>query len=63
MISPVNWQTDHGPAAPGAVDCFAYVTADNGKFVPKYGQPGKPLVCFPVNPYPPTLNSPTYFGG
>ena len=52
MIAPVNWQHAHGPAAPGDIGCFAYVVAEDGKFVPVYGQPGKPLVCFPENPYP-----------
>ena len=63
MITPVNWQTAHGPSAPGDIGCFSYVLAKDGKFVPSYGQGDKPLVCFPENPYPPTLDSPTYLGG
>jgi ABC-type branched-subunit amino acid transport system substrate-binding protein len=63
MITPVNWKTAHGPSAPGDIGCFAYVLAKDGKFVPSYGQPGKPLVCFPENPYPATLDAPTYIGG
>lgn len=64
MMDPVNWKTAHGPAAPGETNCVAYVVVEKGKFVPKWGQPGKPMVCIPVNPYPPTLESPnlTYFG-
>lgn len=61
-IAPVNWKTAHGPAAPGEQDCWAFVVVENGRFVPKYGQPGKPFVCFPVNPYPATLDNPTYLG-
>ncbi|MFA5885510.1 MAG: ABC transporter substrate-binding protein [Acidimicrobiia bacterium] len=63
MMAPVNWTTAHGPAAPGDTDCVSFLAPENGKFVPKYGQPGKPMVCFPVNPYPATLANPTYFGG
>jgi len=63
MITPVNWQHAHSAPQPGDQDCWAYVVADNGKFVPKYGQPGKPLVCFPSSPFPATLDNPTYAGG
>jgi branched-chain amino acid transport system substrate-binding protein len=63
MIAPVNWQHEHGPAQPGDIGCFAYVVAENGKFKPVYGQPGKPLVCFPANPTPTSLANPTYLGG
>lgn len=63
MMSPVNWTSAHGPAQPGDIDCFSYVAVEKGKFVPQFGQPGKPLVCFPVNPYPATLDSPTFQGG
>ena len=61
-IHPVNWKTAHGPAAPGEKGCFAYVTVKDGKFAPVYGQPGKPLICFPENPYPASLDSPTFIG-
>jgi ABC-type branched-subunit amino acid transport system substrate-binding protein len=56
----VDWTTAHGPAPAGAMSCSAYVQVKNGKFVPVYGQPGKPFVCFPENPYPATLDNPTY---
>jgi len=62
MISKVNWQHAHGPSQPGDIGCFAYVIAKDGKFVPVYGQPGKPLVCYPSNPYPANLDTPTYEG-
>jgi ABC-type branched-subunit amino acid transport system substrate-binding protein len=62
MIAPVNWKNAHGPAAPGDMGCFAYVLAKDGKFVPAYGQPGKPLLCFPENPYAPNLDNPTFLG-
>jgi len=63
MMGPVNWTTAHGPAVPGDTDCVSFLKPENGKFVPQYGQPGKPMACFPVNPYPATLDNPTYFGG
>ncbi|MFA5884176.1 MAG: ABC transporter substrate-binding protein [Acidimicrobiia bacterium] len=63
MIAPVNWQHEHGPAQPGDIGCFAYINAKDGKFEPVYGQPGKPLVCFPSNPVPATLDNPTFVGG
>lgn len=63
MQDPVNWTTAHGPSVPGDISCVSYLAVENGKFVPKYGQPDKPMVCIPVNPYPATLNQPTYFGG
>lgn len=54
----IDWTSAHGPPPPGAIDCAAYVTVRNGKYVPVYNQPGKPYVCFPVNPYPASLSSP-----
>ena len=57
MIPPQNWSNGHGPD-PQA--CTAYVEAVNGKFVPRFGKPGQPLVCFPDNPRPPTLDDPYY---
>jgi len=63
VIPPVNWTTAHGRAAPGESDCVGYVAAESSKFVPKYGKPGQPLACFPVNPYPTTLANPTFYGG
>ncbi|MFM8304984.1 MAG: ABC transporter substrate-binding protein [Actinomycetota bacterium] len=63
MITPVDWTTAHGPSGPNDIGCFSYPIAKDGKFVPAYGQPGKPLVCYPENPYPATLDNPTYLGG
>lgn len=63
MITPVNWEHAHGPAQPGDTGCFSYVAAQGGRFVPKWGAKGAPLVCFPTNPYPDTLDSPTYLYG
>jgi len=62
MIRPVNWQHAHGPSQPGDIGCFSYLIAKDGKFVPVYGQKDKPLVCYPSNPQPATLDNPTYLG-
>jgi hypothetical protein len=32
----------------------------NGKFVSVDGKPGKPFACFPVNPLPANLDTPTF---
>ena len=62
MIRPVNWQHAHGPSQPGDIGCYSYLIAKDGKFVPVYGQKDKPLVCYPSNPQPATLDNPTYLG-
>lgn len=56
----VDWTTAHGPTPPNSESCAAYVQVKNGKYVVVYGQPGKPFVCFPENPWPATLDTPTY---
>jgi len=54
----IDWSTDgHGP---GKETCGAYVEAVDGKFVPRFGKPGQPFVCFPDNPAPDTLDEPYY---
>jgi branched-chain amino acid transport system substrate-binding protein len=54
----------HGPDPVGAQGCEAYVTVENGKFVPQFNTTAaKPFICFPVNPYPATLTNPTYSNG
>jgi ABC-type branched-subunit amino acid transport system substrate-binding protein len=58
ILPPIDWtQNGHGP---GHEACDAYVEAVDGKFVPRWGKPGQPFVCFPDNPRPPTLDDPYY---
>jgi branched-chain amino acid transport system substrate-binding protein len=49
MIPPVDWtkqHTDlHYPRA-----CIAYMKIDNSKFVPVWGEPGKPFTCWNGTP-------------
>lgn len=54
----INWTTDgHGP---GTENCAAYVEAVDGKFVPRFGKPDQPFVCFPDNPQPTNFDEPYY---
>jgi ABC-type branched-subunit amino acid transport system substrate-binding protein len=58
ILPPINWTSDgHGP---GTEACDAYVAVKNGKFVPKFGKPGQPFVCYPDNPQPDNLDNPYY---
>jgi ABC-type branched-subunit amino acid transport system substrate-binding protein len=60
MLPPQDWTATGNGRGVGHEDCTAYVEAVNGKFVPRYGKPGQPFVCFPDNPRPPNLDSPYY---
>ena len=56
----VDWTTAHGPTPPNSESCNAYIQVKDGKYVVVYGQPGKPFVCHPENPWPSTLDNPTF---
>ncbi|MBM3658346.1 MAG: ABC transporter substrate-binding protein [Actinobacteria bacterium] len=60
--SRIDWTTAHGPTPANSVGCTAFVQVEDGKFKSVYGQPGKPFVCFPENPYAATLTSPKFIG-
>ncbi len=61
ILSPVDYtQWPRINERPNSLGCAAFVQVKNGKFVPVFGKPGKPFVCFPVNPLPATLDTPTY---
>jgi branched-chain amino acid transport system substrate-binding protein len=54
----IDWTTDgHGS---GTESCVAYIEAVDGKFVPRFGKPGQPFVCFPINPAPSDFDDPVY---
>jgi ABC-type branched-subunit amino acid transport system substrate-binding protein len=58
ILPGVDWSAGgHGPARSA---CSAYVEAVGGKYVARFGQPGKPFVCFPQLPDPATLDAPAY---
>jgi ABC-type branched-subunit amino acid transport system substrate-binding protein len=60
MLTGQNWTATGDGHGPGREACTAYVEAVNGKFVPRYGKPGQPFVCFPDNPRGPNLETPYY---
>jgi ABC-type branched-subunit amino acid transport system substrate-binding protein len=63
FIQPLDWTKYHqdptnNPAARPKLECGNTVKVENGTFVPVYGKPGKPWVCF--NRSDPTVNNPQY---
>jgi branched-chain amino acid transport system substrate-binding protein len=51
FIQPIDWTKQHedpadNPDAQGPLDCANFTQVKDGKFVPIWGQPGKPWVCF-----------------
>lgn len=63
FIQPLDWTKGHidpikHPEARSKQECANYVQVQNGKFVPKFGEPAKPWVCFQITD--PTVDNPTY---
>jgi branched-chain amino acid transport system substrate-binding protein len=58
ILPGIDWSKNgHGP---GHTACDAWVEAVNGKFVPRFGKPGQPHVCYPDNPRPSNLDHPFF---
>src|SRR5438876_4719808 len=55
LLAGIDWSVQH--QADQAEGCNVLSKVDNGKFVPSFGQPGKPFVCFQLNPLPDKLQS------
>jgi branched-chain amino acid transport system substrate-binding protein len=55
LLPGIDWSVQH--MADQAQGCNVLSKIDNGKFVPSFGQPGKPFVCFQLNPLPDKLQS------
>jgi branched-chain amino acid transport system substrate-binding protein len=55
LLAGIDWSVQH--MADQAQGCNVLSKIDNGKFVPSFGQPGKPFVCFQLNPLPDKLQS------
>jgi len=55
LLAPLDWSIAHQADQPEG--CTVLSKIDNGKFVPSFGQPGKPFVCFQANPLPDKLQS------
>jgi ABC-type branched-subunit amino acid transport system substrate-binding protein len=64
ILPNISWTSTgngHGlESGPTRAACAAYVEAINGRFVPRFGKPGQPFVCFPYGPLPSTLDDPIY---
>jgi len=63
FLQPLDWTKAHidpikNPDARSAKECANFVQVENGKFVPRFGQPDKPWVCFGRDD--PTVDHPTY---
>lgn len=61
---PVDWTIAHTGIADDEEGCNAYVKVEDGEFVPVFGEPGKPFVCFPyrltLDELPENLDDPTF---
>jgi ABC-type branched-subunit amino acid transport system substrate-binding protein len=44
IVPGVDWTTAH--ETPNDRGCYALSRIENGRFVPQFGEPGKPFVCF-----------------
>ena len=55
LLAGIDWSVEHMADPPQGCNVLSKV--DNGKFVPSFGQPGKPFVCFQLNPLPDKLQS------
>ncbi len=53
----IDWTTT-GHTGAHQTDCVSVLQVQGGKLVPKYGQPGKPMICFDLNNL--DLDNPTY---
>jgi ABC-type branched-subunit amino acid transport system substrate-binding protein len=53
----IDWTTT-GHTGHTSTDCVSILQVQGGKLVPKYGQPGKPMICFDLNNV--DLDNPTY---
>jgi len=55
LLAGTDWSVAHQADQPQG--CTVLSKIDNGKFVPSFGQPGKPFTCFQLNPLPDKLQS------
>jgi branched-chain amino acid transport system substrate-binding protein len=55
LLAGIDWSVEHMADPPQGCNVLSKI--DNGKFVPSFGQPGKPFVCFQLNPLPDKLQS------
>ena len=55
LVPGIDWSVAHQGDQPEG--CIVFSKIENGKFVPSFGQPGKPFVCLQVDPLPDKLQS------
>jgi hypothetical protein len=55
LLAGIDWSVAHQADQPEG--CTVLSKIENGKFVPSFGQPGKPFVCLQANPLPDKLQS------
>jgi branched-chain amino acid transport system substrate-binding protein len=55
LIAGIDWSVAHQGEPPEGCNVMSKI--ENGKFVPSFGQPGKPFVCLQLNPLPDKLQS------
>ncbi len=55
LLAGIDWSVSHQADQPQG--CTVLSKISNGKFVPSFGQPGKPFTCFQLNPLPDKLQS------
>ncbi|MEO9223905.1 MAG: ABC transporter substrate-binding protein [Acidimicrobiales bacterium] len=58
ILPGIDWTIAHTPE--WNPPCAALSEVDNGSFVPKFGQPGKPFLCFPTQAKPGAVPEPTF---
>jgi branched-chain amino acid transport system substrate-binding protein len=59
LVAGIDWTTAHRQDPPQG--CVVVSKIEHGRFVPTFGEPGKPFRCLQANPLPETLQSkPTY---
>ena len=59
LVAGIDWTTAHGQNPPQG--CSVVSRIERGRFVPTFGEPGKPFRCLQANPLPDTLQSkPTF---
>jgi branched-chain amino acid transport system substrate-binding protein len=55
LLPGIDWSVAHKGDQPEGCNVLSKI--ENGKFVPQFGQPGKPFVCLQLNPLPNKLQS------
>jgi hypothetical protein len=59
LVAGIDWTTAHREDPPEG--CAVMSKIEHGRFVPTFGEPGKPFRCFQANPLPDQLQStPTF---